>query len=549
MRFQNDPRQSRLFDSFSEILSPAALKRLQSGWEFVFRQAILELMPANELGKHFSPAHGRPTKELYSMAGLILIMEFRNWTHSQAVDAYVFDVATQYALNLEPSGQMLCERTVERYLRLFRQDEMAGQVMSDVTQRLSEMLELDVSKQRLDSTHIESNMAKFGRTRLMGVAIKNFLTQLKRHDEPSYNRLRKDVRERYEPSRNQMFGDWKREEDWSKLRQTVAEDMHYLVERYAKNRKHKNRSTYLMMVKVFQQQCEVKVDKEEVEVQVRESTGGDIVVNPSDPDATLDGHKGVGFQVQLSETCSDENATQLITCAIPETAVNADSKALRSVLSHLYETELVPRELLADTSYGSDLNHQLCERDDIELVSPTSGRDKDCVLDEERLSTADFEIEMQQQPDCYGVEHTNPVCTACPAGHEPHRSHYDYVHDQINILHLGETCRDCPLRNACPQEFWDRDLSVIRIKMKDVRLERRRAAEKTDAFRERYRKRSGIEGTNSSIKRVTGMGRLRVRGRPSVFSSILLKVAGWNILRAAGVRELIHKLTKAVAVA
>ena len=52
-------------------------------------------------------------------------------------------------------------------------------------------------------------------------------------------------------------------------------------------------------------------------------------------------------------------------------------------------------------------------------------------------------------------------------------------------------------------------------------------------FRERYRKRSGIEATNSILKRVTGLGRLRVRGSPGVFHSILLKVAGWNLLQAA----------------
>ena len=55
----------------------------------------------------------------------------------------------------------------------------------------------------------------------------------------------------------------------------------------------------------------------------------------------------------------------------------------------------------------------------------------------------------------------------------------------------------------------------------------------TDVFRERYRKRSGIEATNSMLKRVTGMGRLRIRGSPGVFHSILLKVAGWNLFQAA----------------
>ena len=59
------------------------------------------------------------------------------------------------------------------------------------------------------------------------------------------------------------------------------------------------------------------------------------------------------------------------------------------------------------------------------------------------------------------------------------------------------------------------------------------ARKRPSVFRERYRKRSGIEATNSILKRKTGLGRVRVRGRPSVFHSILLKVAGWNLLQAA----------------
>jgi hypothetical protein len=49
--------------------------------------------------------------------------------------------------------------------------------------------------------------------------------------------------------------------------------------------------------------------------------------------------------------------------------------------------------------------------------------------------------------------------------------------------------------------------------------------------------------TNSLLKRVTGLGRLRVRGRKSVFISIYLKVAGWNVLRTAAVRSVIEKFT------
>ena len=540
MRYMEDPAQKKLIDFYKGILSPSGFERLQNGWEHLFQKAILRLMPVKELGKHFDPVIGRPTKELYSMAGLILIMEFEDWTHDDAAEAYMFNVATQYALNLLPENQSMCRRTIARYLTLFRNDELAQQVMSTVTGELVKLLELDVSKQRLDSTHIESNMAKFGRTRLMGIAIKNFLTQVKRHDERSYGRIRKVVRERYEPDRNRLFGDWSQKEDWSKLRQTVAEDMHYLVERYAKNRQHRDRSTYKMLVKVFEQQCEVVVEKEIVHVQVRSATGGDIIVNPSDPDATLDGHKGPGYQVQLAETCSEENEVQLITYAEPQTAVTSDSHAIDGVIERLEDSDLKPKEMTCDTAYGSDRNSQKCAQRGIELLSPAPGRDKDTVLDENKISVGEFEIEFQDRKNQYGQIESVPVCTKCPAGVVPNRSFYDRYTDKIEILQMPEVCRKCSLVEGCPRRLacgW----SIVTIDMKDVRLERRRAYQKTDEFRKRYRRRSGIEATNSILKRVTGIGRLRVRGSPSVYTSIILKVAGWNILRAASVRNLLDR--------
>ena len=151
MRYLEDPRQSVLFDVYADILSPMAYRRLTGGWQHLFRCAVLKLMPAGTLAEHFDPEMGRPTKELYSMAGLLFIMEFRNLTHEEAVDAYMFNVDIQYALNLSPENQILCRRTLERYIALFRQDDLAAGIMHDVTAELVNLLELDVSKQ---GTHL-----------------------------------------------------------------------------------------------------------------------------------------------------------------------------------------------------------------------------------------------------------------------------------------------------------------------------------------------------------------------------------------------------------
>ncbi len=165
MRHIVNPRQTGLFDPFRDILSPVAYRRIQRGWQGVFRHVILELMPVDALAGEFSPDMGAPTKELYSMAGLLLIKEFKDWTTSDAAEAYLFSADVQYALNLEPANQSMCERTIERSEKIFVDNVLAAMPMDLVTVALIEALDLDVSRQRLDSTHVFSDMAIFGRTR------------------------------------------------------------------------------------------------------------------------------------------------------------------------------------------------------------------------------------------------------------------------------------------------------------------------------------------------------------------------------------------------
>ena len=80
--------------------------------------------------------------------------------------------------------------------------------------------------------------------------------------------------------------------------------------------------------------------------------------------------------------------------------------------------------------------------------------------------------------------------------------------------------------------------SLLEFTDKERRLAGRRVEEATEVFKERYAPRSGIESTNSGLKNRLGLGRLRVRGRGSVFRVILHKVAGWNVLRAAASAKL-----------
>ncbi len=511
MRYAVDPRQISLFEPGELLFSPMVRRRLREDWPGVFRLQLLHLMPAGELGEHFHAPLGRRTKELYGMAGVVFLKEFFNLTIEQAVERYLFDAAWQYALNVNPVEASMSHATIERYTRLFAEDDLAGQVFHEVTSALIEALELDVSRQRLDSTHIYSDMATFGQTKLMGVTIKRFLTQLKRHHRDLYEALDKDFLARYAPSLGKLFGDFTGSR--SALRQTVAEDLLMLVSRFADHDQITRRDSYKAMDRVLREQCDVQ----EETVELKKKTGGDVMQNPSDPDATYDGHKGPGYQAQIAETCSEENDVQLITGVETEPAHTSDQDALEPMLDQLATHDRKPEIMYADTGYGSDDNVMRAEDRGVDLQSPVPGGPKQNPDD---LTIDDFVVDTETQ-----------TVERCPNGHEPASSVHDHDKGRTRTVMAASHCSSCLHRDECPVKRV-RDEHVIEHTPAGHRTAARRAEQATDAFRENYAIRGGGESVNAGLKRRTGMGRLRVRGSPRVRMAVLLRCAGWNLFRA-----------------
>ena len=517
MRRMRDPQQIRLFDPFQGVLSDMARKRIAHGWQGLVRTVVLKMLPVSTLAEHFSPDNGCPTKELYSMAGLVFLADFFGWNALEAADAYMMRTDVQFALNIEP-GVSCCDRTVERYQALFSENNSAAKVFADVTDMLVKLLELDVSQQRLDSTHVYSHMATFGRVKLMAVTLKRCLTQIKRHAIAEYQSLPEDLQSRYTPAEGKLFADAKDAEARTRSRLQVAQDMLVVIEKFADHSDIKTRPSYTTLVSVFYQQCEV-VGEDRVVV-VKTKTGGDVIQNPSDLDASYDGHKGQGYQIQLSETCSPENDVQLILGALPETASAADGEAVKPMLEELQSRGVLPEVMLADTAYGGDDNVQFAASLEVELIAPVPGR------------APQFEPDQLTIDDFAHNEVTGSV-DACPASQTPLRVTYDAETEMTCVEMPAASCESCPLRHLCPIVKLKDGTFQLEFTDKQARLAARRAEERTPVFREHYSMRSGIESTNSGLKNRLGLGWLSVRGQTAVSRKLLHKVTGWNVLRAA----------------
>ena len=513
MRYAVNPRQKPLFEPAESMFSPMAIRYMQQDWPGLFRTEILHLMPVGKIAENFHPTLGCPTKELYSMAGAIFLKEVFNLTIEETVHRYLTSGEWHFALNLVPTTVSMSHATLERYMALLAKEDVAADVFHRVTTAFLEALELEVSRQRLDSTHVFSDMATFGRSKLMGVAIKRFLTQLKRHHRALYDDLAEALRCRYAPSQAKLFGDFAGGR--KQLRQTVAEDLLFLVNRFSDDEAVAHRPSYGSMRRVLEEQCTVSEDKTDVEVKA--NTGGKVMQNPSDPDATYDGHKGPGYQVQIAETCGEANDAQLITGVEVEPAHRSDQEAVEPMLDQLEAHDRQPEILYADSGYGRDENVVDAQRRGVDLQSPVGGP---APQNNDDLTVDDFAID----------ERTEMV-ERCPNGCVPRSSIHDAGKGRTRTVMETSDCSACAFRSQCPVKEVGGEF-VLRHTAAQRRLASRRAEQATNAFQENYRIRAGGESVNSGLKRKTGMGRVRTRGSPRVRMAVMFRCAGWNMFRA-----------------
>ena len=258
----------------------------------------------------------------------------------------------------------------------------------------------------------------------------------------------------------------------------------------------------------------------------------DSLQSPHDPDVTYSGHKGKGYEVQVAETCHEENATQLITHVEVTPSSGSDTDVSVPVVDGLAERKVRPDELFADTAYGSGRNAFEASRRGTELVSPVAGSAPGNSHEGEGdgpppLTAADFQIDV-----------TGEQATVCPAGH-PSIEEYELkdAPERVEVHFAGTTCEPCPLRSRCLVKL-DRRAGayVLKADLVKVNIERRRRAEATEEWRKRYDIRAGIEGTNSELKRAHGLGRLRVRGGRRVRLAVYLKALACNFKRMVHAR-------------
>lgn len=236
------------------------------------------------------------------------------------------------------------------------------------------------------------------------------------------------------------------------------------------------------------------VEREDGTVDIKRGVAKDRVISTTDPEMRH-GHKSSKGKFDGHKAHIMEDSESEIITAVAVTAGNVpDAAALPEMLEQQAEAGITPTTVIGDTAYGSGGTRAEMAGRQIKLVAPVPPEGKG-----EYFPKSAFEIDLLAG-----------TCK-CPAGHVAGLKH-GFVAGQEDYFQFGKLCEDCPLRGQCTKSKAGR---IVTVNAQEGLLKEGRAFQRTEPFKEAYRKRPAVERKIADLVR-HGMRKARYIGKVKV---------------------------------
>jgi transposase len=252
---------------------------------------------------------------------------------------------------------------------------------------------------------------------------------------------------------------------------------------------------------------------------------GHLIHSPYDLEARYSSKRGVswvGYKVHFSETC-DAERPNLITNVVTTAATIQDDTVLPVIHASLAAKGLLPAEHLVDCGYTDAENMLTGQTEhDVRVIGPVADDPSWQARAAEGFAKADFTIDWDRQ-----------VAT-CPMGKES----YSWLPSTdaskagtFQVRFSRADCSPCPVRAQCTKAKVEPRLLFLLPRSEDEVLQAARHYQQTEAFREEYRLRAGVESLMSQGMRAFELRQSRYIGCAKTQLQHILIAVAINIVR------------------
>ena len=520
------PRPSRVVPTMTAQVARAAFPK--GCLAIRIRDALGEVFEDAQFAELFA-VRGRPAVSPARLA-LVSVLQFaEGLSDRQAADAVRGRIDWKYALGLELADTGFDASVLSEFRARLAADDQAERLLQLMLARLRERgLLVRGGRQRTDATHVLAAVRELNRLELVTETLRAALEALAAAAPAWLQGFMPDEwYERY----GQRARDWrlpKAEAARAALAMTVGADGFALLEAVHGT----DAPGWLWQVPAVETLRALWVQQYYRDQQgLRWRDKGELppgalaIGSPYDTEARYGIKRGVGwrgYKAHFTEACEPDRPHLVVHVATTvATANDVDTVAARH--ADLASGDLLPDEHLVDAGYVS-VDHVLAARADhgVELVGPLPPDSGWQARDEDGFDLTRFDVDWDHQQ------------VTCPNGKTSRNWRQTTSRRGLPIIQAtfrAPDCTPCPDRVRCTRSPVLARHLTFRPRTQYQAQQQLRAEQATDAWRERYAHRAGVEGTIAQAARRGDVHQARYRGLAKTHLQHVLTALALNLVR------------------
>lgn len=476
---------------------------------------------------------GKPGVMAWRLALVSVMQYMEGLSDSQTADAVRSRIDWKYVLELELTDSGFDSSVLCKFRRRLVKGKWVDVLLNKILDKLIEKDQLKAgSKQRTDATHIVAAVTELNRLGCVGEAMRIVLNDIAEvAPEWLSEWLPREWVDRY-GERIHLSRLPKKEADRMVYALQVGQDGQHLLEKIDHGEPPVD-VTDLPSLAILRQIWSQQYDMRQGELSWRSDKDlpscHELIQTPHDSEARYGVKRNsdwTGYKAHFTETC-DDDAPHFIVDVLTTPAPQADVDALVPICEALNAKGLLPDELYLDSGYlEADHLVDIPETYGIELVGQVREAPPALIDGQPRFTRDDFDIDWAAEQVTCPAQQTSRTWSYTTAARRGHKRQ-----QVIKVQFDKHTCRACPKRAYCTtSQTKGRSLELLH-EPQQTALDNARQRQHTAAFKERYKRRAGIEGTISQLKRIPDVAHAHYVGQDKTHLQNILAAGAINLIR------------------
>lgn len=386
--------------------------------------------------------------------------------------------------------------------------DLIQEEVESLSKEFCDFLNIDGRTIRMDSLMISSSCKKLSRLEIIYSCVSRLIKEIEKNGGIELPEHLKAYLE--EEHHNDTIYRCKDKDIETKLNNVTADaiELYYIC----LGREIEDSEEFKVLRRMIGEQTQKKDKK--IELKPSKEISPQSLQNPTDPDATYrkKGKKDyVGYVANIAESFNDESS--IITQYDLKQNIYSDQSFSNDFIEKTGKQEETVRVVVDGAYFSDDINNK-AQMNNIELI-PTNMTGREVSADKEGYE--DFVI-----------NETEHAVEKCPMGNVPTDSTY---RDGVYRAHFErEKCKNCPKRCNCAV-IEQKKQFLLQVSEKTIHREKLKSKMENIEYKELARKRAGVEGIPSVLRRRYGIDQLPVRGKVRSKIWLGLKIAAINCKR------------------